>query len=136
VTAVHELSLVDVPSALPTRALIKEQGNLVEDIALEVAALDNWASLQNAFAAMLNIYPWADEIPFLVKNLTPVFDENHFYLKDERNALLTLPNNFEIAKWWNLLAISGGKALTMFVLWKNEKIIPLGVLGKKRYVLL
>jgi hypothetical protein len=50
--------------------------------------------------------------------------------------LLTLSDDFEIAKWWNLLAISGGKSLTMFVLWKNEKIIPLGVLGKKRYVLL
>jgi hypothetical protein len=136
VTTVNELSLVDVPSELPIRALIKEQGNIVEDIAFDVAALDNWASLQNAFAAMLNIYPWADEMPFVVKNLTPVFYENHFYLKDECNALLALPDDFDIAKWWNLLAISGAKSLTMFVLWKNEKIIPLGVLGKKRYVLL
>jgi hypothetical protein len=136
VAGIHDLSLVDVPSALPTRALIKEQGNLIDDFELGTEALPHWAALQNAYTAMLNIYPWADEIPFLVRNLTPVFDENIFYLKDERNALLTLPNNFDLAKWWNLLAISGGKSLTMFVLWKNENVIPLGVLGKKRYVLL
>ncbi len=136
VTGVHELSLVDVPSQLPSRAFIKEQGNLIEDMEFDAEALADWAVLQNAYTAMLNIYPWADEIPFLVKNITPFFDENAFYLKDERNALLALATNFDLAKWWNLMAISGGKPLTMFILWKNEKVTPLGVLGKKRYVLL
>ena len=135
VASVNELSLVDVPSMLPIRVLIKEQGSTVEDIEFESKALDNWTVMQNRYVEMLNIYPWADEIPFLIQNITPVIYENNRYLKDKNNALLALSHDFDMMIWWNLLAISGGKSLTMFVLWKNEKIIPLGVLGKKRYVL-
>jgi hypothetical protein len=133
-TSVTAMDLVYVPSAMPTRAIIKQQGENIEDIDFQYVALANFAEMQVDFTEKIARYPWADNVPFLIAGLTPVIYESTNYLKDERGAILPIPLDFESMKWWNILAISGGKSLTMFVLWNKDCIVPLGIMGRKRYV--
>jgi hypothetical protein len=133
---ISEIELVYVPSALPTRALVKEQGEPQEEFEFNFLPLPDFDTMQTAFAEKISVFPWADEIPFLIAQLTPVIYDNQYFLKDNNNKILPLVNTFDEMKWLNLLAISGGKSLIMFVLRKRNEIIPLGVVGKKRYVML
>ncbi len=135
-TTISEMELVYVPSAMPTRALLKTQGDNEETHDFTFSPLADFAAMQAAFAEKISAYPWADEVPFLVANLTPTYYENQYFLKDDKGVVIALPNDFDQIKWLNLLAISGGKPLTMFVLRKQNNIIPLGVVGKRRYVML
>jgi hypothetical protein len=133
---VTPLDLVYAPSATPLRALIKEQGESSESYDFQCTPITNFMKMQTQWSERLSQMPWAVDTPFLIQNLTPIVYENERYLKDSNDAILKVAAKFEEEKWWQLLAISGAKPLTVFLLWTQETLLPFGVLGKKRYVIL
>lgn len=132
----QEITLVYVPSAFPQRAIIQECATIPAAYQQEcIVPLQDWEMMQNRYAEFLSVFPYLEEYPFVVQQLSPAMDNTQRKcLIDQNNHYLYISDSFDEIKWYQLLAISGAKPLTMFVLYKNQQVIPLGVVGKKKYV--
>lgn len=133
---IHQLSLVNVPSSLPSRALVKSAGEIFEEYAFEVKPLEDWYGVQVVFSERLGIYPFLEETPFLVANLILLKENDSCYLVDKNGYRMKVMDGFDEIKVLQILAISGGKPLSMFILRKREYVLPFGIIGRKRYVIL
>jgi hypothetical protein len=130
-------TLVFQPSnALFRRAFIKNQGANTPKIASEFEPLQNWSAAQHDIVQHLQKYPWADDIPQIVADLTLASDGNAWFLKDTEGSILKLNAQFSEEKIWQLLAVSGGVAKTFALLRTGEMVMPLGVFEENTYQIL
>ena len=124
--------LVFFPSAQPLRAIIKSH-----TIAAKLPSLNGFTAWQQVAEAETGFHaamPWSVERPYLVKQLTPVSYEGHWWLADNDNNLVQVKENYKAI--YELLAISGGQPLDMVVLGKETAWEPLGVWSGNRYIFL
>lgn len=130
-------TLVFQPSnALFRRAFIKNQGANTPRIASEFEPLQNWSAAQHDIIQHLQHYPWADDMPQVVADLTLASSENAWFLKDTEGGILKVNPQFSEEKIWQLLAVSGGVAKTFAVLRTGETVLPLGVFEENSYQIL
>ena len=130
-------TLVFQPSnALFRRAFIKNQGANTPKIASEFEPLPNWTAAQHDIVQHLQQYPWADDVPQVVADLTLASDGNAWFLKDTEGAILKVSPLFSEEKIWQLLAVSGGVAKTFALLRTGEMVLPLGVFEENTYQIL
>lgn len=118
------------------RAFIKNQGANTPKIASEFEPLPNWSAAQRDIVQHLQQYPWADDVPQVVADLTLASNENAWFLKDTEGAILKVNPQFSEEKIWQLLAVSGGVAKTFAVLRTGEMVLPLGVFEENAYQIL
>ena len=133
---VYELDLTFVPSALPQRAIIRKSGEEKKYQPENIAMLPDFNTLLTQMARFRALYPWVEDYPFAVGDLSPLKYQNGFFIKDREGKLLEISAEFSVLRCLNLLACTGGRPHYLFVLFSKGKIIPLGIIGKKRYVLL
>lgn len=130
-------TLVFQPSnALFRRAFIKNQGANTPKIASEFEPLPNLTAAQHDIVQHLQHYPWADDVPQVVADLTLASNENAWFLKDTEGAILKVNPQFSEEKIWQLLAVSGGVAKTFALLRTGEMVLPLGVFEENTYQIL
>ncbi len=128
-----QAELVFYPSNMPFRAVIKNQGANTTQINLSVSPLANFLKMQEAFVEKLSLFPWADELPFFLNQLTLVTHENAWFLKDTEGYLMPINSKMSFEKTLQLLAITGGKAVDMFVLKTKKTVLPIGLFIENSY---
>ena len=126
-------TLAFFPSNYPYRAQIKEQGAVSTQVQLQVEPLPDWLAAQQEMAQLLALSPWADAFPQYLAGLSLVTDQRAWLLKDRNGAVCEIDASVDISNIWQLLAVSGGGALSFFVLRTGHKIVPLGYLENQTY---
>lgn len=133
---VFEMDLAFVPSNMPLRAVIRKMGDEKSYLPEAIAMLPNFTALLAEMTRFRSKYPWADEYPFALTGISALQIDNAFFLKDKEGNCLSISDKFELMQCLHLLACTGGHPHDIFVLFSGGKIIPLGIIGKRRYVLL
>ncbi|OAD19776.1 zinc finger SWIM domain-containing protein [Candidatus Thiomargarita nelsonii] len=118
------------PSAYPLRAVVKARYETSS-----ITSLKGAASLQAAFASYKNALsqlPWIERFPMILENVTPTQANETWWLTDTSQHHLPIISHFK--RLWDLLAVSGGNAITVFGEWQNSCFYPLGVWSEGNYV--
>ncbi len=124
-----QAELVFYPSPLPLRAIIKRQLT-TQNTSLSIE-FDKWQKVMESETEMNSQLPVRSERPYLVQQLKPVKYNNQWWLQDTEQNIVQLKN--EQRYIWKLLAMSGGEALDMALLGKEDKYEAIGVWYKNEY---
>lgn len=119
------------PGSWPLRALVKQKHGAAQTAAPRlphesVAAASAFAS--EALAAN----PWLERVPFALDRVTPFRQGQGWCVCDE--GLQTLPLVIPEMKAWSLLAIAGGKPISLAGEWNGEMLRPLSVWAEGRFL--
>ncbi len=115
--------LIFFPSSYPLRAIdlarqdARQPEAIPGDTTIELA-IDRYrqALIQN---------PWLETFPLLIKDVTPSYDDDKWVIRDRDNHYL--PLELPDLRGWQLLALSGGKPITLIGEWKGRQLRPLGI---------
>lgn len=104
------------------RALEKERHS-VEPRRIELPAGADVAALQATFAAMMARNPYLERLPFVLEGMRPVLaPEGRLLLADEAGR--SVPVVASCKHQWELIALSGGRALRVFGEWSARGFDP------------
>jgi hypothetical protein len=124
--------LVFYPSVLPLRAIVKQQINTEK--VQQYKGFANWQQVVEAETSYSSVLPFRSERPFIIEQVRPVFYEHQWWLQDSHNALMGIKSGFQ--NIWKLLSLSGGEALNMAVVGKENVYEPFGVWYQHEYKIL
>jgi len=127
-----QAELVFYPGVLPLRAIVKKQ--IASNAVNNFSAFSNWQQVADMETTFCSQMPVRSERPFIVQQLKPVQYNNQWWLQDAEQKLMQLKNEHKMI--WKLLAMSGGDALDMVVIGKEDKYEPVGVWHKTTYKIL
>jgi len=127
-----QAELVFYPSVAPLRAIVKRQipGNVVNGF----KCFNNWQQIIETETMLSSSMPVRSERPFIIQQLKPVQYNNQWWLQDEEQKMMQLKNEHKTI--WKILSLSGGNALDMVVIGKEDKYEPVGVWYKNEYKIL
>lgn len=128
-----DADLVFYNSALPLRALVKEQRNTRKAQHLP-EGFDNWSAVLHKETADNARYPFGDAWPCIVQRLKPVPLHNEWWLQDEQQQLMRIAGNYRAI--WDLMALSGGVPMSMSLIGNEKEYEPLGVWFNNEYKML
>jgi hypothetical protein len=111
--------VVFFPGALPQRALVKSR---TPDGPFPPAALD-LAAAHLTYRQALTASPWVSGWPMQIAGAATYFDGSQFLLRDAAGFAVPLRAAPEAA--WKLVAVSGGKPLTVFGEFDGARLRPL-----------
>jgi hypothetical protein len=130
--AALEAELVFLPGPFPQRALVKEQGP-----ARPLDHLPGYTTLEAglaAYSAALALNPWLDRFLLTLENVTPMRQADSWAVCD--SAGHQLPLVAAAYEGWRLLALSGGRPLTLVGEWDGAVLSPLSVWTGGEFVLI
>ncbi len=115
--------LVFFPSVTPLRAIIKVHINT--DIKPPLKAFENWEQVAEAESKNCSRLPLRSERPYVIHQLRPVQYNNRWWLQDGAKNIVELAN--ENRRLLKLLSLSGGEAMDMVVIGKEQRYQTIGV---------
>lgn len=118
-----QAQLVYYPSANPLRALIKDLTNT--GAALVTSRFAGWQQVAGNETLVAASQPFYTERPYVIQQLTPVQYNNGWWLKDGDGNIMAVKEGF--GGIYKLLTLSGGKALDVAVIGKENMYEPIGV---------
>lgn len=124
-----QAELIFFPSALPQRALIKQQ--MATNAVSQFAALENWQKVAEIETALNSIAPFRSERAFIVGKLKPIQYNKQWWLQDAENNIMPVKTDYK--NIWKLLSLSGGKPMDMAVMGREDRFEPLGVWKDNEY---
>lgn len=124
-----DAELVYFPSVAPLRALIKQQTTVA--VKMPDQMYNSWKEVADVETAICSRLPVRSERAYAVRELLPVQYNNAWWLKDRNDDVISIKDGF--SKIWTLLALSGGKALNMVVVGKENSYEPVGVWDPQTY---
>ncbi|NOT92082.1 SWIM zinc finger family protein [Ferruginibacter sp.] len=127
-----QAELVFYPGVAPLRAIIKKQ--ITSNAVNNFTAFNNWQQVADMETTLCRQMPVKSERPFIIQQLTPVQYNNHWWLQDAAKNMMAIKNEQRMI--WKLLAMSGGEALDMVVIGKEDKYEPVGVWYNAEYKIL
>jgi hypothetical protein len=130
---VVDAELVFFNSALPLRALVKDQYNTWKPKQLP-EAYDNWTTVVKTETLYNARSPFADAWPCIVTQLRIVPYYNEWWLQDEQQQLMRVRGKESAI--WDLLALTGGTPMRMTLIGKEKEYEPVGVWFNNEYKML
>ena len=124
-----QAELVFYPSKSPLRALVKRQ--ITSNPATGFTKFRGWQQVAETETRLSAEIPVRSERPFIIQQLVPVQYNNQWWLQDTDKKMMQLKNAH--TSIWKLLSLSGGEAMTMAVLGKEDKYEPVGVWYHNEY---
>ena len=118
-----QAELVFFPSISPMRALVKRQ--ISTDAVTQFNKFTGWQKVAETESEINGQLPFRAERPFIVNRLKPVLYNQQWWLQDEENKIMQVRSEYK--NIWKLLSMSGGKAMDMAVIGKEDQFEPLGV---------
>jgi SWIM zinc finger len=123
--------LIFFPSSYPLRASDRDRQDARQPEALpgddSIIVPIGFANEQaiDRYRQVLIQNPWLETFPLLIKDVTPSYNHGNWSIRDRENNYLPL----ELAdlRGWQLLALSGGKPITLMGEWNGRKLRPLGI---------
>jgi hypothetical protein len=126
-----DAELAFYPGAYPLRALVREQRSAPAPFDTAPGHPDAPALL-SAYADALAANPWLDPFPATLAAVIPLARGSRWAVRDTGGLLLPLSPSF--AQPWRLLAVSGGRPITLFGEWDGTTLLPLSVWAEGRYI--
>lgn len=120
------------PGAWPLRAIVKKQ--IATNAGNKFLAYHNWQQVANAETEGCSQMPVRNDRPFIIQQLKPVQYNDRWWLQDAEQKMMAIKN--EHKSIWKLLALSGGNALDMVVIGKEDSYEPVGVWYNEAYKIL
>lgn len=131
-----EAELAFFPSVWKNRAAIKQQKGFIEKLENQPIAFSNWIEVFKYKAELLSIYPWATDIPIILKNIRFVMDNNIGLFCDENKHYQPIPQQIDFNKILNIMAITGNLAVTFSGILRKDGFLPLGVFENNEYIII
>jgi hypothetical protein len=129
---VIQAELVFFPSVSPLRAIIKTQTASTQTG--DVNAFANWKEVLETETMRCSMIPVSGDRPFIIQQLKPVQYNDEWWLQDASQNMMQMKNQHKAI--WKLLALSGGAALNMTVIGKEDQYEPVGVWQSGTYTIL
>ncbi len=133
----YRTEVVFYPSAYPLRVVTKaiDTGHPFS----QIVGYQDFIHFFEIYSTALSLNPWLSVYPALLAQVTPVFSEEIFFLIDTNKKILPLVKNTEGSNThtdfgWKLLALSGGKPISVFGEWNGRAFLPLSVFSEGRLV--
>ncbi|CAG0935846.1 hypothetical protein TFLX_04696 [Thermoflexales bacterium] len=126
-----EATLVYFPGAYPLRALLKDRSGNAQAINV-IPGCTSLKEAYAAYAAALTQQPWLEQFPLSLVDVVPVQRDQRWFLRDREDRVLPLTASF--SKGWHLLALSGGRPITIFGEWNGDDLLPLSVWAADHFV--
>lgn len=115
------------PGSWPVRALVKTiNENRARDIPSLTQSFTDIPTALQQYSSVLAHYPWTDDFPMALSQVTPLRHADQWLLVDE--AQRVLPMTVPAYTGWALLAVSGGRAVNVFGEWDGYLFQPLSVI--------
>ncbi|MEO6356057.1 MAG: SWIM zinc finger family protein [Ferruginibacter sp.] len=127
-----QAELVFYPSAAPLRAIVKRQ--IATNAVNNIAGFTGWQQVSESDTLLSRNMPVRAERPFIINQLKPVQYNNQWWLQDAEQKMMQLKNEHKTI--WKILSLSGGDAMNMVVIGKEDKYEPVGVWYKNEYKIL
>lgn len=124
------------PSVTPHRAVVKMQRNVETELPAMPDFADNWTNVFQFRANQLKLNPWANDLLVLVRNVRLMNYENQWIVFDTDNKQVSLSPTFDIQKVMKWMIVSGNRPQNMVFIFRNGKVIPLGIFKNQQYTLL
>lgn len=129
-----EAQLCFYPGTVPLRAVIASSRRGGRRKTLDephpfASLCDAWRSWGHAVAKL----PWVARFPMALRQVVPSFEDGRWRLQDDRHALPAEPFGND---GWKLLALSGGRPLSVFGEWTGGGFVPLACFGEEGFVVL
>jgi hypothetical protein len=127
--SVFPAELAYYPGSVPLRALVKARQGASEPLT-GLPGYPALAAAVDAWTHSLARDPWIEQFPLALQAVTPVRRANGWALRDEEGALLPIRPRWEAG--WQLLAVSGGRPLSLFGEWDGDHLLPLSAWAEGR----
>jgi hypothetical protein len=120
------------PSVVPYRAVVKNYSIAKSAGVLnDIKSFTGWEQVAAYETELNSKLPFRNEMPAVVSELKPVQHQKQWWLQDQKGFLCHIAPDFK--NIWQLMALSGGKPLTMTVIGKENEYHPLGVWHQNIY---
>jgi hypothetical protein len=129
--ASFEAELVYYPGGFPLRALVKRKMS-APVLSGSLVGFANLSEALTAFSTALTANPWLEDFPMLLAEVTPIKFGEAWGIQDKLAGFLPFAPGFPLT--WNLEAISGGHALSLFCEWKDDRLWPLSAWAEGRFI--
>ena len=119
-------------SAAPYRAVVKNYSSAKSaGVVNDIKSFTGWEQVAAHETELNSKLPFRNEMPAVVSELKPVQYQKQWWLQDQKGYLCQIAPDFK--NIWQLMALSGGKPLTMTVIGKENEYHPLGVWHQNIY---
>ena len=125
-----DAELVYYPSNYRLRAAIKQRYSAPVQCG-DARGYTSADSFLSAYADALARNPWVEVFPTLIDEVIPVRRDEAWLVRDTTGRLL--PIRPKADGGWKLMALSGGRPVTLFGEWDGRHLLPLGVWAEGRY---
>jgi SWIM zinc finger len=122
------------PSSFPLRALARNRGEsyFLNAVAGSINLTENSLTLAiHGYSQALSQTPWLETYPLLLSQVTPRLVEEQWLLVDSEGMAVPLEADALVA--WRIMALSGGKPLTLAGEWDGQVLRPLSVWAEQRF---
>ena len=111
------------------RALVKRQ--ISTEAVTQFSKFTGWQKVAETESEINGQLPFRAERPFIINSLKPVYYSQQWWLQDEENKIMQVRSDYK--NIWKLLSMSGGKAMDMAVIGKEDQFEPMGVWQENEY---
>jgi len=129
-------NLAFYPSHTPLRATVKDYISTVDYLPEAIYGSNSWDDVHAKAVDILAQNPWIDTVPMLIEQVRVVFHQGKYYLQDASETIVMIDAAVNQEQIWKLLAITGGNAVSLMVLYQFDSVIPLGIVQNYDYLLL
>jgi hypothetical protein len=129
-------NLAFYPSHTPSRATVKDYISTVDYLPEAISGSNSWDDVHTKAVDILTQNPWIDTVPMLIEQVRVVFHQGKYYLQDASETIVMIDAAVNQEQIWKLLAITGGNAVSLLVLYQFDSVIPLGIVQNYDYLLL
>ena len=113
------------PSSIPLSAQFKEKPVVRKAPIAQIGSNSIVDSIANYKKAKSH-NPWLRRHPLILREITPVFENDLWHLIDGDNYSLPIPKKFNYG--WHLAALASDGALAIFGLWNGTVYEPISIL--------
>lgn len=125
-----EAVLCFYPGTVPLRALVRERSGAAREVATPTG-LEVREAVRRAGEA-LALCPLLERYPILLGEVVPLRRPDGLWVRGAGGEALKITRAFQGE--WELLAVSGGRPITLFAEWRERELSPLTVWGPEGLV--
>jgi hypothetical protein len=126
-----QAEIVYFPSNYPTRAKVKQQVPS-DSFIPEFDGMADFQSFLKAFSLALAANPWLMDFPCMLQEVTPLIRDGKLLLMDKNQTMVPTADRDLLG--WQLVALSGGKPISVFGEWTGNELVPLSAMVNGRFI--
>jgi hypothetical protein len=133
--SIIDAQLVFFPSILTHRAIIKVY-TIRQTLQSQPSFFSNWEEVLTHISEQLAINPWINDLVVVLDQCRLTEQNGQWAIMDKDKCIQPADERFSLKSIMNWMALSGNRPLKLIFLFRNEKILPLGILDDLNYKLL